>query len=345
MIVGAGGGAGGGSGSQDARNSPIASKKPMAEDGRLMRNRFSWESPDMAPLMAPEPKTTEPISTGTLTPGLYITATPIGNAADITLRALTVLRKCDAIVAEDTRVTARLLALHGISRPLLIYNEHNAAAVEAKLLQRLRSGERLALVGDAGTPLISDPGLRLVKSARDEGLPVFPVPGPSAVIAALSAAGLPTTPFLFAGFLPARQGERRTVLQDLRRVAATLVFFESPQRLCESLSDMLEILGDRQACVAREITKLHEDMRCGSLSQLEAHYSTNRPRGEIVVIVAPGEVEGPDPALVDSLLRQALPFMPVKAAASLVAKATGAGRRAVYDRALALAGKGRDAGE
>lgn len=299
----------------------------------------------MAPSDDPEPKTTEPISTETLAPGLYITATPIGNAADITLRALNVMRKCDAIVAEDTRVTARLLALHGISRPLLIYNEHNAAAVEAKLLQRLRSGERLALVGDAGTPLISDPGLRLVKAARDEGLPVFPIPGPSAVIAALSAAGLPTTPFLFAGFLATRQGERRAVLKDLRPVPATLVFFESPQRLCESLSDMAETLGDREACVAREITKLHEDMRRGSLSQLQAHYSANQPRGEVVIIVAPGKVEGPDLAVVDSLLRQALPFMPVKAAASLVAEATQASRRAVYDRALALAGKGPNAGE
>jgi len=298
----------------------------------------------MAPSDDPAPKPTEPIPDETLAPGLYITATPIGNAADITLRALSVLRKCDAIVAEDTRVTARLLALHGISRPLLIYNEHNAAAVETKLLQRLRSGERLALVGDAGTPLISDPGLRLVKAARDEGLPVFPVPGPSAVIAALSAAGIPTTPFLFAGFSPARQGERRSMLKQLRAVAATLVFYESPQRLCESLADMAKLLGDRDACVAREITKLHEELRRGSLRQLQEHYSSNPPRGEVVVIVAPGEDEGPDPALIDSLLRQALPFMPVKAAASLIAEATGTGRRPVYDRALGLAGKGHETG-
>lgn len=299
----------------------------------------------MAPSDDSEPKTTEPISAETLAPGLYITATPIGNAADITLRALNVLRKCDAIVAEDTRVTSRLLALHGISRPLFIYNEHNAGAVEAKLLQRLRSGERLALVGDAGTPLISDPGLRLVKAARNEGLPVFPVPGPSAVIAALSAAGIPTTPFLFAGFLSPRHGERCSALKSLRAVAATLVFFESPQRLCESLADMAELLGDRDACVAREITKLHEEMRRGSLRQLGKHYSINRPRGEVVVIVGPGQDDGPNPALIDSLLRQALPFMPVKAAACLVAQATQASRRAVYDRALALRGRGDDAGE
>lgn len=294
----------------------------------------------MAPSDDPEPNPNQPVSAETLAPGLYITATPIGNAADVTLRALNVLRKCDAIVAEDTRVTARLLARHGISRPLLIYNEHNASTVEARLLRRLRSGERLALVGDAGTPLISDPGLRLVKAARDEGLPVFPVPGPSAVIAALSAAGIPAVPFHFAGFLSPRHGERRTALKALRALEATLVFFESPQRLCESLSDMTELLGDRDACVAREITKLHEEMRRGSLQQLQLHYSGNPPRGEVVIIVAPGEEEGPDPVLIDSLLRQALPFMPVKAAASLIAEATRAGRRVVYDRALTLGGKG-----
>lgn len=299
----------------------------------------------MAPSDDLEPETTEPISAETLAPGLYITATPIGNAADVTLRALTVLRKCDAIVAEDTRVTARLLAVHGISRPLLIYNEHNAAAVEAKLLQRLRSGERLALVGDAGTPLISDPGLRLVKAARDEGLPVFPVPGPSAVIAALSAAGIPAVPFLFAGFLSPRNGERRSTLKRLRAVEATLVFFESPQRLCESLAVMSELLGDRDACVAREMTKLHEEMRRGSLRQLHDFYSTNLPRGEVVVIVAPGEAEEPDPDLIDSLLRQALPFMPVKAAASLIAEATQAGRHAIYNRALELEEKGDETGD
>ena len=298
----------------------------------------------MAPSDDPEPKTTEPASAETLAPGLYITATPIGNAADITLRALNVLRKCDAIVAEDTRVTARLLALHGISRPLLIYNEHNASAVEARLLRRLRSGERLALVGDAGTPLISDPGLRLVQAARDEDLPVFPVPGPSAVVAALSAAGIPAVPFLFAGFLSPRHGERRSALKGLRAIAATLVFFESPQRLCESLSDMAELLGDRDACVARELTKLHEEMRRGSLRQLQDHYGTTPARGEVVIIVSPGQEDGPDAELIDSLLRQALPFMPVKAAASLVAEATKAGRRAVYDRALTLGGRGDEAG-
>lgn len=299
----------------------------------------------MAPSDDSEPKTTEPISAGTLAPGLYITATPIGNAADITLRALNVLRECDAIVAEDTRVTARLLALHGISRPLLIYNEHNASAVETKLLQRLRSGERLALVGDAGTPLISDPGQRLVKAARDEGLPVFPVPGPSAVIAALSAAGIPTIPFHFAGFLSSRHGERRSTIKRLRAVSATLVFFESPQRLCESLADMAELLGDRDACVAREMTKLHEEMRRGSLRQLQSHYIATPPRGEVVVIVAPGQDEGPAPELIDSLLRQALPFMPVKAAAALIAEATEGGRRVVYDRALALGGRRDEPGD
>lgn len=317
----------------------------MADDRRLMRDRIRRESADVAPTGDPEQKSTELPSAEALAPGLYITATPIGNSADITVRALNVLRKCDAIVAEDTRVTARLLALYGISRPLLIYNEHNAAAAETKLLQRLRAGERLALVSDAGTPLISDPGLRLVKAARDEGLPVYPVPGASAVMAALSVAGISTNPFLFAGFLSAKQGERRATLKELGAIAATLVFFESPQRLCESLADMADSLGNREACIAREMTKLHEDMRRGSLRELQAQYSANPPRGEVVIVVAPGEARGPDPALIDSLLRQALAFMPVKAAAALIAEATHTSRRGVYDRGLELGGKGRDAGE
>ena len=163
-------------------------------------------------------------------PGLYITATPIGNAADITLRALSLLNTCDAIVTEDTRVTSRLLAIHGISRPLLCYNDHNAGSMRPKLLAKLKAGAVLALVSDAGTPLVSDPGYRLVKAAREEGIAVFPVPGPSAALAALTVAGLPSDRFLFAGFLPAKTSARRTVLEELRAVPATVIFFEAPAK-------------------------------------------------------------------------------------------------------------------
>lgn len=299
----------------------------------------------MAPAGDPEHCPPGQSSSEGLAPGLYITATPIGNAADITLRALHILRHCDAIVAEDTRVTAKLLAIHGISRPLVIYNEHNAATVGPRLVQRVREGQSLALVSDAGTPLISDPGLRLVQTARDEGLRVFPVPGPSAVMAALSGAGLPASPFYFAGFLPVREGERRAVLTELRNLAATLVFFEAPQRVAETLAEMAETLDNRLACVARELTKLHEEFRRETLRDLASHYAAAPARGEVVVLVAPPDrSDSPDRRQIDSLLQQALPFMPVKAAAALVAQATQASRKEVYARALEMRGRD-DAGD
>jgi 16S rRNA (cytidine1402-2'-O)-methyltransferase len=279
-----------------------------------------------------------------LAPGLYITSTPIGNAADITLRALTVLRHCDAIVAEDTRVTSRLLALYGISRPLLVYNDHNAAAMRPKLVERLASGARLALVSDAGTPLISDPGHKLVREARGLGLPVFPVPGSSAVLAALTASGLPSDRFFFAGFLPAKSGERRSALAKLKAIPATVIFFESAQRLGDALADMHAVLGAREAVVARELTKLHEEIVRAPLSELAAKYADIPPKGEIVVLVAAAAEEKPDAVLIDSLLTQALAFMPVKAAAALVAEATASSKRAVYERALALK-SGNDDGQ
>jgi 16S rRNA (cytidine1402-2'-O)-methyltransferase len=272
-----------------------------------------------------------------LAPGLYVVATPIGNASDIALRALNVLSQCDAIVAEDTRVTARLLAIHGISRPLLTYNDHNAPDVRPKLLERLAAGASLALVSDAGTPLISDPGHKLVREARAAGIAVYPIPGASAVLAALVASGLPTDRFLFAGFLPARQGERRTALQALAAIPATLVLFESPQRLAESLADMAELLGQREAVVARELTKLHEEIRSGTLHHLAESYRGDPPKGEVALVIAPpGPQAAPESAKVAALLHQALPFMPVKAAAGLIADALGLPRRAVYEQALAI---------
>ena len=275
-----------------------------------------------------------------LSPGLYLTATPIGNASDITLRALNVLRNCDGIVAEDTRVTSRLLALHGISRPLLVYNDHNAGSMRPKLLERLRHGARLALVSDAGTPLVSDPGHKLVREAREEGLAVFPVPGASAALAAVTASGLPSDRFFFAGFLPPKSGERRTALAGLIAIPGTLIFFESSPRLAASLKDMAEILGPREAAIARELTKLHEEFRRGGLDELAAFYAGTPTRGEIVVVVGPPAEEGPpDSAKIDALLVEALPFMPVKAAASLIAQATDSSKREVYLRALALKGE------
>ena len=268
-----------------------------------------------------------------------MTATPIGNARDITLRALDVLAGCDVIAAEDTRVSAKLLAIHGISRPLVSYNDHNAREMRPRLLGRLSNEERVALISDAGTPTVSDPGMKLVRAAREAGIAVHPVPGASAALAALVASGLPTDRFLVAGFLPPKSGERRTALAELKSVPASLVFFESPQRLSDSLTDMAEVLGDREVAVTRELTKLHEEVRTGSLTALTATYE-QPPKGEITIVVAPPIDAAPDTAKAESLLRQALPFMPVKAAANLVAEATGASRRELY--AMALSMKGAD---
>ena len=272
-----------------------------------------------------------------LAPGLYLTATPIGNARDVTLRALDVLKGCDGIAAEDTRVTAKLLAIHGIlGKPVSAYNDHNAARERPKLLKRLAHGARIALVSDAGTPLVSDPGYRLVKEALAMGLAVHVLPGASAALAGLSLSGLPTDRFLFAGFLPPKQGARKSVLEDLKSVPASLIFFESPHRLAESLRDMADVLGGRAAAVARELTKLHEECRRGDLASLAAFYAeADLPRGEITLVVGPPLDAAPDMARADSLLDQALAFMPVRAASDLVAEATGLPRRALYDRALA----------
>lgn len=275
-----------------------------------------------------------------LTPGLYVTATPIGNASDITLRALRVLSNADAIIAEDTRVTARILAIHEIRRPLLSYNDNNAPKMRPKILEKLRQGARLALVSDAGTPLISDPGHKLVQAALAESLNVYSVPGPSAPLAALSTAGIASDRFLFAGFLPAKGGERRTALEELMTVPATLIFFEAPSRLVKTLADMAEILGPREAAVMREMTKLHEEARRGTLTELKDAFSGEPPKGEITLVIGPppkGEAEeAHDSARIDRLLALALPHMPVGAASALVAEATGARKNRIYERALML---------
>ena len=279
-----------------------------------------------------------------LEPGLYIVATPLGNARDITLRALDVLGACDAIAAEDTRQTAKLLAIHGISKPLLSYNDHNAARERPKLLGRLRAGARIALVSDAGTPLISDPGFKLAREAVAQQLPLHTIPGASAPIAALTLSGLPTDRFFFAGFLPAKQGERKTALAELKTVPATLIFFESPQRLSQSLSDMAETLGSRMAVVARELTKLHEEICRGDLASLaQAYADEGAPKGEVTLVVAPPSERAPDFEHADRLLDTALSFMPMRAAADLVAEALGIPRRETYQRALVRKGAKPDA--
>ncbi len=268
---------------------------------------------------------------------LSIIATPIGNLGDITLRALEALRASDAIACEDTRVTAKLLARHVIERPLIAYHEHNARRVEPLLIRRMAEGERIALVSDAGTPLICDPGRGLVRAAIEAGIAVTALPGPSAALAALSLSGLPAERFLFAGFAPARGGERRRFLAELAAVPATLILFEAPHRLAESLTDMAAIFGDRPAAVARELTKLHEEVRRGDLAGLAQEFGAGTaPKGEIVIIVAPPHrVAGAEPDL-DSVLRAAMNRLSLRDAVAEAAAITGLSRRQVYGRALEL---------
>ena len=273
-------------------------------------------------------------------PGLYLISTPIGNARDITLRALDLLVAADVLYAEDTRVTAKLLALHAINRSLQSYREHNAARVEQRILAELAAGKVVGLVSDAGTPLISDPGDRLVRAAIDAGHIVTAVPGASAVTTALSLAGLPSGRFTFAGFLSAKANERRREIASLAAIPTTLLFFESPNRLGATLADLATILGDRPAAIARELTKLHEELRRGSLSELAAHYdAAGAPRGEVVIVVGPpSEQREPaqDASALDRRIIDELARHPLKDAAAIVAGQLGLPRRAVYARALEL---------
>ncbi len=270
-------------------------------------------------------------------------ATPIGNARDVTLRALDVLESADLIAAEDTRVTAKLLAIFSISKPLTAYNDHNAPRERPRLLRKLKEGGRVALVSDAGTPLVSDPGYKLVREALADGVAVHAVPGASAPLAALASAGLPTDRFLFAGFLPSRKAERLTALDGLKTLRATLVFFEAPQRLADSLADLAQVLGPRPAAVTRELTKLHEEVRRGDLAELAAHYATaGQPKGEITLLVGPPEEIAADFTRVDAALEKALAYMPVRAAVDLVSEMCEAPRREVYTRALKRKGDDQD---
>lgn len=216
---------------------------------------------------------------------LYLVATPIGNLADITHRALDVLRNVSLIACEDTRHTRKLLQHYGLSTKTISYHEHNEQQRARELVELLQNGNDVAVVSDAGTPSISDPGYRLVRAAIDNDVPVVPVPGPSALISALIAAGLPTDEFFFGGFLPAKANARRARLDELKSVPGTLVFYEAPHRLSETLKDALEILGEREAVVARELTKLHEEIKRGRLSELASHYAAEEPRGEIVLLI------------------------------------------------------------
>ena len=271
-----------------------------------------------------------------LAPGLYVVATPIGNLRDITLRALDVLAASDLVLAEDTRVTAKLLNAFRLSARLERYDEHAAERTRPKALAALAKGARVALVSDAGTPLVSDPGYRLVREAAQAGHAVVPIPGASALTAGLAAAGLPTDRVLFAGFPPPKGAARRRAFEELAGIRATLVFFEGGSRLAASLADMAQVFGGREAVVCRELTKLHETIIRGSLPALAADPQFESPKGEIVVLVGPGREEAASAADAEAALAEALTRLKPAEAAAEVAKALGLPRRDLYRRALAL---------
>ncbi len=274
--------------------------------------------------------------------GLYIVATPIGNLGDVTRRAIDVLENVDVVLCEDTRVTGKLMQAYGLKKPLLPYHDHNADKVRPEILKRLGQGEKMALVSDAGTPLISDPGYKLVKACHDAGIFVTAIPGPSSVMTALVLSGLPTDRFMFVGFLPEKTKGRTDELKKLVNLKTTLVCFESVHRLAESLADMASVLGGgRQTAIAREMTKMYEEVRRGRLDELAAHYKeAGEPKGEVVIVIGPPLEEAVTDETVDVMLKAALgKGMSVRDASDKISEETGRSRKDVYARALQLKNK------
>jgi 16S rRNA (cytidine1402-2'-O)-methyltransferase len=281
----------------------------------------------------------ERIRAPSLAPALYVVATPIGNLSDVTIRALDVLAAADLVACEDTRVTRKLMSRYGISAKLISYNDYSDERKRERIVAAVAGGEAVALVSDAGTPLISDPGYRLVAAIREAGLPVVPVPGASSLMAALAGAGLPTDRFHFVGFPAAKAGARRRELAELTTLTGTLALMESPNRLAATLADAADLFGsETEACVCREMTKLHETFDRGTLLELAERYRNEAVKGEVVLLIhARGDGEAaPSEEEVDRLLREALVAGPVRQAADRVAAATGLSRRMLYQRALQL---------
>ncbi|GJL94429.1 MAG: ribosomal RNA small subunit methyltransferase I [Hyphococcus sp.] len=268
--------------------------------------------------------------------GLYVTATPIGNLGDMTYRAVETMKAADLILCEDTRQTAKLCSAYGIETPRSPYHDHNAARVRPGIITKMQDGAAICLVSDAGTPLISDPGYKLVREARDAGLDVFPVPGANAAITALCAAGAPSDQFFFAGFPPSKSGAREQVFNSLSTVPGVIAFYETGPRLGDSLIAMAKAFGDRQAVVARELTKLHEEFREGILMELGQSYKDQPPKGEIVILVFPAENRPVDDKDINDYLQNALEEMSVKDAAAAAAQELGIAKKTAYQRALAI---------
>ena len=271
-----------------------------------------------------------------LGPGLYLVSTPIGHLADMTLRAIATLARADVVYCEDTRHSRTLLAHDAIRTPLRPYHEHNAEEQRPRILSELEAGRSIALISDAGTPLISDPGFKLVRDAAAAGHAVVAVPGPSATLAALTVGGLPTDAFFFAGFLPAKEGARKSRLAELAAIPATLVFFEAPTRTADTLANLAEELGNREAAVARELTKLHEDVRRAPLTGLARHFAADPPKGEVVIVVAPPQETEVTDAAIEASLAPALESLSIRDATRMVADTLKVPKARVYDVALGL---------
>lgn len=271
-----------------------------------------------------------------LDPGLYLVATPIGHLADISLRAIATLARADVVYCEDTRHSRTLLAHYAIRASLRPYHEHNAETERPRILSELAAGRAVALISDAGTPLISDPGFKLVRDAAAEGHTITAVPGPSATLAALTVAGLPTDAFFFAGFLPPKEGARKTRIAELAAVPGTLVFFEAPNRAAATLADLRDQLGNREAVLARELTKLHEEVRRGALADLAQKAETDPPKGEVVIVVGPPADEEASDATIAERLAPALETLSLRDATKMVADTLKVPKARVYDIALDL---------
>jgi len=272
-----------------------------------------------------------------ITPGLYLVSTPIGNLGDMTLRGLDTLARADLVVCEDTRVSGKLLQYFGLSKKLLSYNDHNAGQQRPKIIKALKEKQVVALVSDAGTPLINDPGYKLVQDCQKEKLPVSAVPGANAPLTALQLSGLPSDQFCFLGFLPAKSAARKNVLKSWRAVPATLIAFETGARLIKSLADIAEVLPEREVAVTRELTKLHEEVRRGAAqSLLEEYEGAGAPKGEIVLVLGPPELSDVSDEAVRDKLEAALISMKTKEAAAFVAEETGRPKAEIYDMALAI---------
>jgi len=313
-----------------AKPKSSADNLPSLEKAKHQLTPTAAEPNDTETTCKPSPKP--------LSPGLYLVATPIGNAADITLRALDILARADVVLCEDTRISGKLLRIHGLRASLHPYHEHNAERVRPLVMKRLKEGEIVALISDAGMPLVSDPGYKLVEECLSNGFPITAAPGPSSSLTALVLSGLPTDRFFFQGFLPSKTGARKKALEEISNIPSTLIFLESAKRLAASLADMAEVLGPREAAVGRELTKFYEEVRRADLTLLAAHYAdAGPPKGEITLCVGPPLAKAvPTEEELSALLTQALKTKSVKEVAAEFARLTGLPKRDIYARAQAL---------